>query len=74
MMPRAAAAIFMGVDNDPTHHYTVHMSYLQIYNELLQVSVPWHGRTYVGSNVANSQARYWHCDAWSETVLVSVKL
>lgn len=50
MMPRAAAAIFMGVDSDPTHHYTVHMSYLQIYNELLQV--PRHDRTCVASNIA----------------------
>ena len=37
MMPRAAAAIFSGVRGDPIHHYTVHMSYLQIYREELQV-------------------------------------
>lgn len=37
MMPRAAAAIFNGIKADPSHHYTVHMSYMQIYMELIQV-------------------------------------
>lgn len=37
MMPRAAAAIFNEIKADPVHHYTVHMSYMQIYMEMIQV-------------------------------------
>lgn len=37
MMPRAAAAIFAEVASDTGHMYTVYMSYIQIYMELLQV-------------------------------------
>ena len=37
MMPRSAAAIFNGIKADPAHHYTVHMSYMQIYMEMIQV-------------------------------------
>ncbi len=39
MMPRAAAAIFSGIKGDVSNHYTVHMSYIQIYMELIQVPV-----------------------------------
>ena len=37
MMPRSAAAVFNGIKADPAHHYTVHMSYMQIYMEMIQV-------------------------------------
>lgn len=37
MMPRSAAAIFNGIKADLAHHYTVHMSYMQIYMEMIQV-------------------------------------
>ena len=37
MMPRAAAAIFNEIRADALHHYTVHMSYMQIYMEMIQV-------------------------------------
>jgi hypothetical protein len=36
MMPRAAAAVFAHIAGDPSHHYSVCMSYIQIYRELLQ--------------------------------------
>ena len=39
MMPRAAAAIFSAIEHDQGHSYTVMMSYIQLYMELLQVSV-----------------------------------
>ena len=38
MMPRAAAAIFSAIEHDQSHSYTVMMSYIQLYMELLQVS------------------------------------
>ena len=38
MMPRAAAAIFSAIEHDQGHSYTVMMSYIQLYMELLQVS------------------------------------
>ena len=37
MMPRAAAAIFSAIEHDQSHSYTVMMSYIQLYMELLQV-------------------------------------
>ena len=37
MMPRAAAAIFSAIEHDQGHSYTVMMSYIQLYMELLQV-------------------------------------
>ncbi len=37
MMPRAAAAIFSEIEHDSSNVYTVVMSYIQIYMELLQV-------------------------------------
>ena len=37
MMPRAAAAIFSAIERDQGHSYTVMMSYIQLYMELLQV-------------------------------------
>ena len=36
MMPRAAAEVFQRIAADATHHHTVFMSYIQIYQELLQ--------------------------------------
>lgn len=39
MMPRAAAAIFSAIEHDQSHSYTVMMSYIQLYMELLQVIV-----------------------------------
>jgi kinesin family protein 5 len=39
MMPRAAANIFSAVASDSAHAYTVYMSYIQIYMELLQVCI-----------------------------------
>jgi len=38
MMPRAAAAIFSAIEHDQSHSYTVMMSYIQLYMELVQVS------------------------------------
>lgn len=40
MMPRAAAELFAHVARDPGHMYTITMSYLQIYMELLQARGP----------------------------------
>lgn len=37
MMPRAAATVFSEIAHDNSHSYTVTMSYIQIYMELLQV-------------------------------------
>ena len=39
MMPRAASAIFSSISSDPAHEYTIFMSYIQIYNELIQVRI-----------------------------------
>ena len=36
MMPRAAAELFAHITRDASHLYTVTMSYVQIYMELLQ--------------------------------------
>ncbi len=46
MMPRAAAAIFSEIEHDSSNSYTVVMSYIQIYMELLQVRQSlWFGRS-----------------------------
>jgi len=45
MMPRAAAEIFSDIANDPVHEYSVMMSYIQIYMELIQVG-PRHCRAH----------------------------
>lgn len=37
MIPRAAAEIFAHVEQDAGHEYTVYMSYVQLYMELIQV-------------------------------------
>lgn len=37
MIPRAAAEIFSHIESNPTHEYTVYMSYVQLYMELIQV-------------------------------------
>ena len=37
MMPRAAAEVFSDIANDAVHEYSVTMSYIQIYMELIQV-------------------------------------
>lgn len=37
MIPRAAAEIFSHIEGDPAHEYTVYMSYVQLYMELIQV-------------------------------------
>lgn len=37
MIPRAAAEIFSHIEGDPSHEYTVYMSYVQLYMELIQV-------------------------------------
>ncbi len=39
MIPRAAAEIFSHIEGDPTHEYTVYMSYVQLYMELIQVGM-----------------------------------
>ena len=36
MMPRAAAEVFSDIANDAVHEYSVTMSYIQIYMELIQ--------------------------------------
>ncbi|KAL4437271.1 hypothetical protein ABPG75_004410 [Micractinium tetrahymenae] len=36
MIPRAAAEIFSHIEGDSTHEYTVYMSYVQLYMELIQ--------------------------------------
>ena len=38
MMPRAASELFAHIGRDPLHMYTVTMSYIQIYMEMLQAS------------------------------------
>lgn len=42
MMPRAASAIFSEIAGDQNNAYTVVMSYIQIYMELLQVCLSDH--------------------------------
>jgi hypothetical protein len=37
MIPRAAAEIFTRIEGDASHEYTVYMSYVQLYMELIQV-------------------------------------
>lgn len=42
MIPRAAAEVFSHVEQDQGHEYTVYMSYVQLYMELIQVGT-WPG-------------------------------
>lgn len=43
MIPRAAAEIFSHIEGDTAHEYTVYMSYVQLYMELIQVrTCGWH--------------------------------
>ena len=39
MIPRAAAEVFAHIEGDPGHQYSVVMSYVQLYMELIQVCV-----------------------------------
>ena len=39
MIPRAAAEVFAHIEGDPGHQYSVVMSYVQLYMELIQVGV-----------------------------------
>ena len=39
MIPRAAAEVFASIAGDPANEYSVFMSYIQIYMELIQVIV-----------------------------------
>ena len=38
MIPRAAAEVFASIAGDPANEYSVFMSYIQIYMELIQVT------------------------------------
>lgn len=39
MVPRAAAEIFSSMATDKSHEYTIYLSYIQIYMELIQVDL-----------------------------------
>lgn len=43
MIPRAAAEVFAAIAADTVHEYTVTLSYIQIYMELIQVGWLWGG-------------------------------
>jgi hypothetical protein len=58
MMPRAAAEIFSDIANDPVHEYSVMMSYIQIYMELIQVG-PRHCRAHGRQRFACSEYGWW---------------
>ena len=41
MIPRAAAEVFSHIEQDSAHEYSVYMSYVQLYMELIQVCAGW---------------------------------
>ena len=53
MIPRAAAEVFASIAGDPANEYSVFMSYIQIYMELIQVIDSSHAQGY-GTGIACS--------------------